>query len=221
MTYENYLFVSWTDGTPLTGTRLAQMSTNIEQVKDVIDDKATGVIKMVEYTSAIGTFSDFTEHEVGYLRDESSSGGVDRRISIGANRYYRMSVNIPSISVTLAGGEDCKYVINAYQGANVADTGKLLLGSWEVTPAPFTFINLAGGVANLSNVAIKSVSYPSKLGAGSYSVLKSTTTALVNQNFFVSVTRSQGASTANPTTWRVDASATSPIQIYVEDVGGV
>lgn len=220
MTYENYLFVSWTDGTPLTGTRLAQMSTNIEQVKDVIDDKATGVIKMVEYTSATISFSDFTEHEVGYLRDESSSGGADRRISIGANRYYRMMVNIPSISVTAAGGEDCKYVINAYQGANVADTGKLLLGSWEVTPAPFTYINLALGAASLTNVAIKG-SYPSKLGAGSYSVLKSTTTALVNQNFFVSVTRSQGASPANPTNWRVDASATSPIQIYVEDVGGV
>jgi hypothetical protein len=218
MTYENYLFVSWTDGTPLTGTRLAQMSTNIEQVKDVIDDKATGVIKMVEYNSTVppnSTYYDYAEHEVGYLRDESSSGGADSRITIDANRYYKMVVNIPSISVNTFGGEDCKYTINAYQGLNVSDTNKLLLASWDVTPAPYAKIDFFN-----NTIVQKTSSYPSKFGGGTYSVLKSTSTALVNKSFFVSVTRTQGIINV-PTTWRVDGGSSNPIQIYVEDVGGV
>ena len=224
MTYENYLFVSWTDGTPLTSTRLSQMSTNIEQVKDVIDDKATGVIKVNEVTSAVPStsYTDFAEHEIIYLNDGSSVGAPDNRVSIGANRYYRVVVNIPSISVTLAGGEDCRYTINTYLGANIADSGKLLLGAWDVTPAPSTYVNLAGGIANISNAALKlNATYPSRLGAGSYSILKTTTTALTNQRFFASVKRTVGASSNNATSWRVDATATSPIQIYVEDVGGI
>jgi hypothetical protein len=43
----------------------------------------------------------------------------------------------------------------------------------------------------------------------------------INQNFFASVTRAAGSDAAALTGWRVDASAASPIQLYVEDVGGV
>ena len=96
------------------------------------------------------------------------------------------------------------------------------MGAWDVTPAPSTYVNLAGGVANISNAALKlNGTYPSRLGAGSYSILKTTTTALTNQRFFASVKRTVGASSNNATSWRVDAAATSPIQIYVEDVGGI
>ena len=97
MAYENYNFVSWSDGTPITSLRLSQMSTNIEQVKDVIDDKASGVLKFNQLTTqspnATG-YSDFTEHEVIYLKDESGTGGSDRRVSIAENRYYKIIVNI-------------------------------------------------------------------------------------------------------------------------------
>ena len=51
MAYENYTFVSWTDGTPITGDRLAQMSTNIDQVKDATDDKPYGLLKFKTVTS--------------------------------------------------------------------------------------------------------------------------------------------------------------------------
>jgi hypothetical protein len=220
MTYENYLFVSWTDGTPLTGTRLAQMSTNIEQVKDVIDDKATGVIKMDQTISSVGSpngyFVDYAEHEIVYLNDSSAMSGSDRRVSIAANRYYRTVVNIPSIALKNYGGEDCKYTVNVYQGANIADTNKLLLASWDVTPAPYLKTDYTTGA-----ISLKTTSYPSKFGGSTYSVLKSTSTALVNQNFFASVTRTAGSDAAALTGWRVDASAASPIQLYVEDVGGV
>lgn len=225
MAYENYLFVSWTDGTPLTGTRLAQMSTNIEQVKDVVDDKATGVIRLNEVTSAVPNttpgYTDFAEHEIIYLRDDSTTGGSDRRVSIGANRYYKVNVNIPSIAILAAGGEDAKYTLNVYSGANIADSGKLLLGSWDVSPPPYTYINVATLAPVIGSEILKTTTYPTKLGAGTFSIVKSTTTAVINQSFFASVARTVGASSNNATGWRVDAGVTSPIQFSVEDAGGV
>jgi hypothetical protein len=225
MAYENYNFVSWSDGTPITSLRLSQMSTNIEQVKDVIDDKATGVLKFNQLTTqspnATG-YSDFTEHEVIYLKDESGTGGSDTRVSIAENRYYKITVNIPAISVLSAGAEDSRYVINLYNGSNIADAGKQKLGYWEITPHTFTFANVAMGLpANIANEAIKSNTYPSKIGSGTYTVLQTTGSSLTNQSFFLSVSRVAGANIVNAPNWRIEGNSSAPIQIYVEDAGGI
>lgn len=223
MAYENYSFVSWTDGTPITSTRLGQMSTNIEQVKDVIDDKAQGILKMNESTSTLPNstgYSGFAENPVIYLKDESGTGGSDRRVTISANRYYKVTVNIPSISVLNAGSEDSKYVINMYNGTDLGNS-PAKIASWEVTPHTYSYINVASAAANIANEALKTTTYVSKIAGGTYSVLKTTGSALTNQSFFLTVTRSAGANTNNAPNWRIDANATSPIQIYVEDVGGI
>jgi len=52
MAYENYSFVSWTDGTPISSDRMAQMSMNIEQVRDFNDSKPAGVLQFIEVTTA-------------------------------------------------------------------------------------------------------------------------------------------------------------------------
>lgn len=224
MAYENYNFVSWSDGTPITGARLAQISTNIEQVKDVVDDKAQGILQMNEITTVVPNstgYSDFVEREVLYLKDDSGTGGADRRVTISENRYYKITVNIPAISIANAGCEDSKYVITVYNGLSLADSGKQKLGTWEITPHTYSFINVAGASANIANEALKTATtYPSKIGAGTYSVLKTTSTALTNQSFFLTVSRTAGANTNNAPNWRLDANASAPIQIYVEDVGG-
>jgi hypothetical protein len=44
MAYENYYFVSWANGTPITGDRLNQMSINIEQVKDATSSSPKGIL---------------------------------------------------------------------------------------------------------------------------------------------------------------------------------
>ena len=51
MAYENYTFVSWSDGTPITSERLAQMSMNVEQVRDANDNKPNGILSFEEITS--------------------------------------------------------------------------------------------------------------------------------------------------------------------------
>jgi hypothetical protein len=225
MAYENYNFVSWSDGTPISSVRLSQMSTNIEQVKDVVDDKASGVIKFNQLTTQVPNatgYSTFVENEVIFLKDETGTGGQDRRVSISGNRHYKITVNIPAIGVLRPGAEDSTYAINLYNGLNLADTSKVKLASWEVTPHTFSFINVAAvALANISNEAIKSNTYPSKIGAGIYTVLKTTGTALTNQSFFLAVARVIGANSNNAGNWRIEGSATAPIQIYVEDAGGV
>jgi len=225
MAYENYNFVSWTDGTPITGARLSQMSTNIEQVKDVIDDKATGVLRMNEITSLVPNstgYATFTETEIIYLKDQSGTGGSDRRVTIAENRYYKITVNIPAISVLSAGAEDSKYVISVYNGTSLADSGKQKLAYWEVTPHTYSLLNVSTGLpANIANEAVKSNTYPSKIGLGTYSVLKTTGSSLTNQSFFLTVARTAGANTNNAPNWRIEGNASAPIQIYVEDAGGV
>ena len=222
MAYENYNFVSWTDGTPISSTRLAQMSTNIEQVKDVIDDKAFGVLSLNELTTQANYASNnFTENEVIFLKDDTGTGGSDKRVTIFENRYYKITVNIPAISVLNAGCEDSKYVINVYNGLSLSDAGTQQIAYWEVTPHTFSFINVASGSADIANEAIKSATYPSKIAGGTYSVVRTTGTALTNQSFFLTVARSAGANTNNAPAWRVEGNASAPIQIYVEDAGGI
>lgn len=233
MAYENYNFVSWSDGTPISSLRLSQMSTNIEQVKDVVDDKASGIIKLNQVnTNATLTFTNFgVENAIVSLKDETSTGGQDRRVSIGENRYYKITVNIPSINVADVGNEDSKFIISLYNAATiVGNTGKI--ASWEVTPHTFSYINVAAAtgnnatnlranMANISNEAIKLAAYPSKIGAGVYTIVRTTSTAITNQSFILSVQRAQGLSNVNLPSWSLITTVTSPIQIYVEDAGGI
>ena len=227
MAYENYNFVSWSDGTPISSLRLSQMSTNIEQVRDVVDDKASGVIKFNQLTTQVPNatgYSTFVENVIISLKDESATSGQDRRVSISENRHYKVTVNIPAIGILRPGAEDATYIIRLYKGVYLADTGNTKIATWEVTPHTYSLINLANVAqanANISHHALKSNTYPSKIGAGTYTILTTTGAALTNQSFFLTVARLIGANSNNAGNWRIEGSATAPIQIYVEDAGGI
>lgn len=223
MAYENYNFISWSDGTPVSSNRLSQMSTNIEQVKEVVDDKAQGLLKFnqiqTQFPNSTG-YADFAEYEIIALKDESGSGGADRRVTIAENRYYRVGVNIPSIAVLGRGAEDSKYIINIYQGVSKDDPNSIKIGSWEITPHPFAYIDVSA-VANSNTMSVKTNTYPSKVASGLFSVIQTTTTAITNESFVVSIARNVGSSANNAPRWRVEGNSSSPIQFFVEDIGGI
>lgn len=223
MAYENYNFVSWSDGSPLSSNRLGQMSINIEQVKDVVDDKAQGIMKFnqaqSQFPNSIG-YSDFVEHEIIYLKDESGTGGSDRRVTIAENRYYRIAVNIPAITIKSRGAEDSRYFINIYEGTDLGDTALLKIGSWEISPHVFGFYNVSTD-ANANVISPKDNQNHTKIGAGVYSVVQTTTSGITNKCFFVSVGRLIGSNSTNAPNWLVEANSSSPLQFYVEDVGGI
>jgi hypothetical protein len=224
MAYENYTQISWTDGTPITGDRLQQMSTNTQQVKESTDDNPQGVKKLKTVTSTVGPFSDFqSAHEIISLKDDSGTGGGDNRVTIGASRYYRVTVNFPGFTVDTKGAEDSTYLLTLRSG--VSGSANTVISTLSFTPPPFTFIDVStlGANATIANNTLRNNSYDSKFGAGTYSVvLASNVSGFQNSSFFAAVDRNSGAS-ANyaPAYSVVISSGTIPLQMYVEDIGGI
>ena len=223
MAYENYTQISWTDGTPITGDRLQQMSTNIQQVKESTDDNPQGVKKLTTVTSTVGPFSDYqSAHEIISLKDDSGTGGGDNRVTIGVSRYYRVTVNFPGFTVDTKGAEDSTYILTLRSG--VSGSANTVISTFSFTPPPFLYIDVSvTSNATISNAAVRNNAYDSKFGAGSYSVvLASNVSGFQNSSFFAAIDRNSGASTANlPAYSVVVSSGTIPLQLYVEDVGGI
>ena len=221
MAYENYSFVSWSDGTPITGDRLAQMSTNIEQVKDATDDKPQGVIKFKTVTSNPGSWTDFTEHQIITLSDESGGGGADNRVTVAPNRFYRLTLNFTGFVIDAKGAEDSTFNVKLYEGEfGAANTA---LQNYRMTPPPFVYVdvNVSGNAATISDLILKNNAYDTRIGAGTYSiVLQSDSSGFSNKSYFVAVKRDQGNSSNNAPTYAVQASVGSELQFYIEDIGG-
>lgn len=217
MTYENYSFVFWTPATPITADRLSQMSTNTDQVKAATDDNPKGIIKIKTITgSTFGPYSDFdTEHELIALENESN--GPNNTISVAINRYYKVSLSFPGITILSAGGEDCTFLLSLKTGTSNANT---TISTWKITPPAYTFINNATTPV-IGNHALKTTnSFPTKIGAGTLTtVLDTGGTAISGQRIFASINRDNGSSTNNASSFSVVTSE-ARMQLYVEDVGG-
>lgn len=221
MAYENYSFVSWADGTPITGERLAQMSTNIEQVKDATSDKPNGIIKFKTVTASPGSWTNFSENLIISLSDESGTGGADNRVTISSNRFYRVTLHFTGFVINDKGAEDSYYTIKlcegTFGGANTT------LQQYRMTPHAFTYIDVStlGSGATIAQHSLKNGAYDTRIGAGTYSViLQSNSAGFSNQTYFASVKRDQGASSNNAPSYSVPASVGNELQFYIEDVGG-
>lgn len=218
MAYENYSFVSWTAGTPISSDRLGQMSTNIGQVKDATDDNPKGLVKLKTISgSTFGPYSTWnTEHEIIALENEGG-GGVNNLVTVDVNRYYRLTLSFPGISVLNAGAEDSTYLITLNEGTTSAP---IVLSTWKVTAGPFTFINTAGGNANIANEILKSSSFPTRIGAGTYStIFDSTGSGVTNKRYYIGITRDDGSTQNNNPTFQI-LTSDARMQFYAEDIGG-
>lgn len=217
MAYENYSPVSWTDGTPITGDRLQQMTTNIEQVKDATTDNPKGLLKLKTLTVNSSDYNDFVDHEVISLEDETGIGGADNGVDIDLNRYYRINLNFPGIVVKEPGNEDStfnlKICTGQFGGANTT------VATYKLTVPPFTYLNAASNATPvISDHAVKGNFY-TRVGAGTYAVVDVTATQITGQEFFVSIGRTQGASNNSPSAYYIPC-ADAKCQLYIEDIGG-
>lgn len=218
MAYENYSFVSWTAGTPISSDRLGQMSTNIGQVKDATDDKPKGLVKLKTISgSTFGPYSTWnTEHEIIALENEGG-GGVNNLVTVDVNRYYRLTLSFPGISILGAGAEDSTYLITLNEGTTSAP---IVLSTWKVTAGPFTFINTASANAAIGNEILKSGSFPTRIGAGTYStIFDSTSSGITNKRYYIGITRDDGSTQNNNPTFQI-LTSDARMQFYAEDIGG-
>jgi hypothetical protein len=220
MTYENYSFVFWTPATPITADRLSQMSTNTDQVKAATDDNPKGIIKLKNVTTTSNTFNTFsTSHELIALQDDTGSNGPNNTISVAVNRYYKVSLSFPGITILGAGGEDCTFLLSIKSGTANAPAN---ISTWKFTPPTYTFIDNATLPNNTNLIKIKTTnSFPTKIGAGTYTYVGDTGgTAISGQRIFATITREIGSSNNNASSFNVVSSVDNPMQLYVEDVGG-
>jgi hypothetical protein len=194
------------------------MSTNTDQVKAATDDNPKGIIKLKNVTTTSNTFNTFGTGELLIaLEDETGSNGPNNTISVAVNRYYKVSLSFPGITILSSGGEDCTFLLSIKSGtANASST----ISTWKITPPTYTFINNAT-IPAIGNHAIKGAGFPTKIGAGTYTkVLDTGGTAISGQRIFVTITREVGASNNNASSFNIVSSADNAMQLYVEDVGG-
>jgi hypothetical protein len=218
MAYENYRFISWTDGTPVSSDRLHQMSTNIEQVKDATDNRPQGLIQIHQITtdtpSSVG-YSDFVEYELIALKLDAPN---DRRVNIDGNRYYKMNLSFPGFVIKGRGAEDSTFVIKFYQG--IFGSASSLLATWEITPPIFSYYDVSSDPST-TTVSVKQNGYPTVIGGGMYStVLSSSSSGVSSESFYATIKRDQGDSTTNAPAYYVPGTL-SAIQLYIEDIGGI
>jgi hypothetical protein len=219
MAYENYRFVSWSNGTPITGDRMAQLSTNIEQVKLATDDRPQGVIKYSKLT-ALQSYAagNVAENTLVNLRDDTPSGS-DNRVSADSDRYVRLMVTFPGIKITARGAEDTRYELTIKQGLDT-DPSPVTLAKFYLNPHLYAFYDVATNGASTETIDVRSSGNDVYFGAGSYSTVIDSSTGLTNVNFFVSVKRVANSDMANSPGYTVMSSSTSPLEFYAEDIGG-
>ena len=217
MAYENYSFVFWTPATPITADRLSQMSTNTDQVKAATDDNPKGLIKLKTEIGTITANSYNADVLLIALEDETASNNPNNTISVAVNRYYKVSLSFPGITMLSPGGEDCTFLLSIKSGTANANT---VISTWKITPPAFTFINNATLPNNIANHALKANSFPTKIGAGTYTqVLSTGGTAISGQRIFVTINRDDGQSNNNASSFSI-VSSEANMQLYVEDIGG-
>lgn len=219
MAYENYRFVSWSNGTPITGDRMAQLSTNIEQVKLATDDRPQGVIKYSKLT-ALQSYAagNVAENTLVNLRDDTPSGS-DNRVSADSDRYVRLMVTFPGIKITARGAEDTRYELTIKQGLDT-DPSPVTLAKFYLNPHLYAFYDVATNGAATETIDVRSGGNDVYFGAGSYSTVIDSSTGLTNVNFFVSVKRIANSDMTNSPGYTVMSSSTSPLEFYAEDIGG-
>lgn len=218
MAYENYTFVSWTDGTPLSSDRLAQMSMNLEQIRDANDSKPAGVLEFIELTTG-NVVSNTSNTDTQILALTNPVGDADKRVTIDSNRYYKVTCVFPGFTVLGKGAEDCRLTLKIFNAVQAGYSATSPVMEWNFTPSPHIFYNTAAN-ANVVTSGATFKQDSGRVGAGTYSIYLESGAGLNANSFSASVSRIFGTSGAtNAPQISVNPSSTEKLQLIVEDVG--
>ena len=208
--YTSYSIVSWTDATPITSVRLNQMSTNIEQVRTVNDDKPKGLLKISNTIITSGSAAAGGKFSNAKIVALTLNGGIDDRVTLDSTRRYRLVFNLSGITQGGPGNEDGRYLIKFCKG-NTTSSGNVIQ-TYTIGSGVGAYINTASAVANIDNIELTSNTY---FAGGVYSCIYTNNT--VNESFFIEIERLSQGSPNNAADWII----TDTVQFYIEDVGGV
>lgn len=219
MAYENYTFVSWTEGTPISSDRLNQMSLNMEQIRDANDAKPQGVLEFIQTTSG-NVVANVGSSDTQIIALTNPNGGSDQRVTVDQGRFYKVTCVFPGFSVQGPGGEDAVLKLKIYNAVSAGYGGSAPLMVWNFTITPYHYFNTAAN-ANTTTLSMKSGDIAT-IGAGTYSVYMESGGGLSANSFSAAVVRVGGTSgLTNAPVISVNPSATEKLQLIVEDVGAI
>ena len=200
--YDNYDLISWSLGTPITAGRLQQVSTNISEVKSATDKHAKGVLIMEQFTSAVGTVdSDGVLHTgltgtVTNIANLNDGLQGDQRITLEAARWYKVSLTLPDL--TIGAGHAGSYFLIEIAKTKASTT--TVIGRFDVMTSSSTATTRF-------------------FGGGTYSTIIDTGAGDTTPHEFKATVVHNGRDAGSATAYAVTATATSPLQFWVEDVG--
>jgi hypothetical protein len=200
--YDNYDLISWALGTPITAGRLQQVSTNISEVKSATDKHAKGVLILEEFTSPVGTVdSDGVLHTgltgtVTTIANLNDGVQGNQTITLEAARWYKVSLTLPDL--TISSGHSGSYFL--IEIAKTVSSTTTVIGRFNVMTS-------------------SSAATTRFFGGGTYSTIIDTGAGNTTPHEFKATVTHTGRDATNTNAYAVTATASSPLQFWVEDVG--
>jgi len=194
--YTTYSTVSWSDGTPISSDRLQQMSTNSEAIKTTTQTYAKGVLARQTKGATIpaSPITDTSANEIVGFSQTGTGYDIsgDSRLTVGANRLFRITLTIPAVDFAGLDASDNQYYFKLVSGSASSDTqvAQWYFGSPETSSSGM------------------------KVAGGDYSVLLESSTGITSQAYTVFMSRVAGT-----VGYQVFATSTAKIQLTAEDCG--
>ncbi len=194
--YTTYSTVSWSDGTPISSDRLQQMSTNSEAIKTTTQTYAKGVLARQTKGATIpgDPIDDTSANEIIGFSQTGTGYDIsgDSRLTVGANRLFRITLTIPAVDFAGLDAGDNDYYFKLVSGSSSSDTQ---VAQWYF------------GSPNSATNGMK-------VAGGDYSVLLESSTGITSQAYTVFMSRVAGT-----VGYQVYATTTAMIQLTAEDCG--
>tara|TARA_B100000809_G_C15103542_1_gene517846 strand:+ start:740 stop:1378 length:639 start_codon:yes stop_codon:yes gene_type:complete len=205
--YSNYDPQSWSLGTPITAGRLQQMSTNIAETKSATDAYAKGVLVFQNYTTVYSSVTKNvinagltgSAYTIATLDDQSGASSGSQEITLEADRYYRLCLNVPSVKPSAAGHAGSYFQIQLVKND----------GSSDVVLGTYSFMTSSATTTTARH-----------FGGGTYSAVWGTVAgSSTPHNFKATIQQIERVTGDATITYSIPVSSTAPIQIWVEDAG--
>ena len=221
--YETYDPVGWSDGTPITSTRLQQMSSNTDMVKDVTIDYSQGIIAKRQHANAsIGNVTGQGPVQLELISLIDLGGGSDYRVSAAENRYIKITFSTPGIEIQ-NGSENERYLFTLrYSDTGFSGTTGTLLQEWYFgIPGQDVLTNNAVTISSSSVLlatSLVAMTTAKRVGGGTYSFIQeSPATAMVSRSYGIWIERT-GSGTQSSFNM---VNSSGQHQLFAEDCGKI
>ena len=223
MAYETYNPVSWSDGTPITSTRLQQMANNTDLVKTATDDYAQGIIIIRTNSNPYMGGQLGQSANIVNLNLTDIGGGINYSVSANPSRYIKITFVCPGIKIA-QGSENEKYSFQLrYSDSGFSGGSGTLLQEWFFGVPGQDLLSKNSVTISGSDVLLDTSITPyttdKQIGGGTYAfVTSSPANGMTSRSFGIWVTRTGSGDQAS---FDIINAGLGQYQMMAEDCGKI